>query len=132
MNALKIITYISLLFLNWIPRILCILFAIGISLFALDAFENNEGFWKTLLALLIHLIPAFIVIAVLALSWRWPWVGGVSYVLLGIAYLIWSSRSGRGSAIIYIPLFSIGILFLINWFLRKKIEEAKEAYEEGL
>ena len=132
MNAIKIITYFSLLFLNWIPRILCILFAIGISLFALDAFENNEGFWKTLLALLIHLIPTFIVIGVLVLSWRWPWVGGASYVLLGIAYLIWSSRSGRGSSIISIPLFSIGILFIINWFLRKKIEEAKEAYEEGM
>jgi len=132
MNALKIIIYISLLFLNWIPRILCILFAIGISLFALDAFENDEGFWKTLLALLIHLIPTFIVITVLVLSWRWPWVGGVIYVLLGISYLIWSSRSGRGSSIISIPLFSIGILFIINWFLRKKIEEAKEAYEEGL
>ena len=132
MNALKVIIYISLLFLNWVPRILCILFAIGISLFALDAFDNDEGFWKTLLALLIHLIPTFIVIAVLLLSWRWPWVGGVIYVLLGISYLIWSSRSGRESSIISIPLFSIGILFIINWFLRKKIEEAKEAYEEGL
>jgi len=132
MNGLKIIIYLSLLFIKWIPRILCIIFAIGISLFALDAFDNDEGFWKTLLALLIHLIPTLIVIAVLVLSWRWPWVGGISYISLGIAYLIWASKSGRGSEIIYIPLFSIGILFLINWFLRKKIEEVQEAYEEGL
>ena len=132
MNALKVIIYILLLFLNWVPRILCIIFAIGISLFALDAFDNDEGFWKTLLALLLHLIPTLVVIAVLVPSWRWPWIGGISYVLIGIAYLIWSSQSGRGSAIISIPLFSIGILFLINWFLRNKIKEAQEAYEEGL
>lgn len=130
MNTLKIISYTSLLFLNWIPRILCIIFAAFSSLFAMDVFVNESGFWKTLLNLLMHLIPTFLVITILVFSWKRPWIGGITYILLGIAYIIWSSQTDRGSHIIDIPLFSIGIIFLINWFLRKEIKKAQEAYEE--
>ncbi|HEY3390706.1 MAG TPA: hypothetical protein VGK38_14105 [Prolixibacteraceae bacterium] len=131
MNTLKIIIYTSLLFLHWIPRILGVIFALAISLFATDVLDNGSGFWKTLLAVIIHLIPSFILITVLVLSWKRPWIGGIGYILLGIVYIIWSSQSGRGSQIIDIPLFSAGILFLINWFLRKQIKIAKDAYEQG-
>ena len=51
--------------LFWTPRILCILFAIFLSLFALDVFGEGLGFWKTILALLIHLVPVYIVVIVL-------------------------------------------------------------------
>jgi hypothetical protein len=33
--------------------ILCILFAVFLSLFALDVFDEHLGFWKTLLALAV-------------------------------------------------------------------------------
>jgi len=32
-------------------------------LFALDVLSEGYGFWKTLLALLIHLVPVYIVLA---------------------------------------------------------------------
>jgi hypothetical protein len=46
-------------------------FAGFISLFALDAFEENPGFWNSTLALLIHLIPTGLLQLILAVSWRW-------------------------------------------------------------
>lgn len=117
-----------LLLLHWSPRVLCIIFAVFISLFALDAFDQGTSFLKTALALLIHLIPTIIIVLVLILSWRWSWIGGISYILLGIVYIIWSSKTGRGSHIIDFPLFLIGFLFLADWILRKKVKEAQAIY----
>ena len=127
---MKTVIYSLLLILLWAPRILCILFAIFISFFAFDVFDQGTGFWKTLLALLIHLIPTFLIIFILILSWKRTWIGGISYILIGVAYIIWSSQTNRGSQIIYIPLLLVGILFLTSWFLRKKIKEAQAAYWE--
>jgi hypothetical protein len=56
--------------LFWSPRILCLLFAAFISIFAADVLGEGYGFWKTILALLIHLIPTWLVLIVLAVSWR--------------------------------------------------------------
>jgi len=41
--------------LFWTPRLACLGFAIFLSLFALDVFSEGNGFWKTILGLLIHL-----------------------------------------------------------------------------
>ena len=64
--------------LFWTPRVLCLLFAVFLSLFALDVFNEGYGFWKTILALFMHLVPTSIVLAVLAISWRWEWAGALS------------------------------------------------------
>jgi hypothetical protein len=47
--------------LTWLPRIPGMLFAVFISLFALDVFSEEKGFLQTLIALLMHLIPTFII-----------------------------------------------------------------------
>jgi hypothetical protein len=125
---MKTLTYSLLLFFLWAPRILTILFAIFISFFAFDVFGQGTGFCKTLLALMMHLIPTFLLVIILIFSWKRPWIGGICFILLGIAYIIWSSQSGRGASFIYIVLFVVGILFLASWFLRKAIKEAQAAY----
>ena len=107
--------------LFWTPRVFCILFALFVSLFALDVFGEGLGFWKTILALFIHLIPTYIVIAVLVAAWRWEWIGGVLFIFLGVLYIyMWR---GHWSAYLVIsgPLFLLGGLFLLNWFYREEI-----------
>lgn len=103
--------------LFWTPRILCILFALFVSVFALDVFGEGYGFWKMILALLIHLIPTGIILVILALSWRWEWVGGILFIILGVWYIVMTR--GRFAWFVYLgmsgPLFLIGVLFLINW-----------------
>jgi len=103
--------------LFWTPRVLCILFAVFISLFALDVFGEGYTFWEMLLGFLIHLIPTGIVLVVLVISWRWEWVGGILFIALGVAYLVMSWNKFHWSAYVAIsgPLFLIGVLFLISW-----------------
>ena len=109
--------------LFWTPRILCILFAAFISLFALDVFGKGYGFWETIWALLMHLVPTALVLIALAVSWRWEWIGGLLFVALGVWYIIisWNKFHWTTYLIISGPLFLIGALFLANWRFRSEL-----------
>ena len=115
--------------LFWLPRILCLLFAAFLSVFALDVFGEGYGFWKTVLALLVHLIPTWIILIVLAISWRWEWVGAILFTALGVLYpvLFW----GRFVWYVYLimsgSLLLIGGLFLLNWLFRKELRASPDA-----
>ena len=84
----------------WMPRILCVLFAVFISLFALDVFGMGYGFWGTIVALLMHLVPTVIILIALAIAWRWEWIGAILFVALGVWYVIMdlSHLAGSGYA----------------------------------
>ena len=109
--------------LFWTPRILCILFAGFLSIFAADVFGEHYGFWKTILALVMHLIPTWIILIVLVVSWRREWVGGTLFIALGALYLIWSWGRFHWSAYLAIsgPLLLIGVLFWVNWLHRAQL-----------
>lgn len=110
--------------LYWAPRALCIAFALFISLFALDVFNEQKGFWVTSLALLIHLVPTFLVLLLLAVSWRREWIGGILF-LLGVLYVVWAWNKPFGvwSTLLLIagPLVLTGALFLLNWRYRDEL-----------
>jgi len=109
--------------LFWTPRILCILFAMFLSMFALDVFDDGSGFWKTLLALLIHLTPVYLVVIALVLAWRWGWIGAVLFTALAVFYLVWAWGRMHWSAYVFIsgPLALLGVLFLFNWIYREQL-----------
>ena len=104
----------------WTPRVLCILFAVFISLFAFDVFEAGRGFLETSVALLFHLIPTMIIVAVLVVSWRREWIGGILFIALGIFLMIWAWDRGHWAVTASMsgPLLLVGILFLLNWRFR--------------
>jgi hypothetical protein len=110
----------------WMPRILCVLFAVFVSLFALDVFGEGYGFWETLVALLMHLIPTGIVLISLAIAWRWEWIGAILFVALGIWYIImaWGKFDWITYLLISGPLFLIGALFLVNWLFPAELGRA--------
>ena len=109
--------------LYWTPRILCLLFAGFLSIFALDVFSEDHGFWQTVAALLMHLIPSAIVVVLLAIAWRWELVGAYVFAALGVLYLLMAW--GRFPLSVYFtisgPLFLIAGLFLANWLLRAEL-----------
>jgi Flp pilus assembly protein protease CpaA len=115
--------------LYWSPRILAIAFAVFISIFALDVFGENHGFWPTALAFSIHMIPTMIVVAILIAAWRWEWVGAVVYALLTALYLWWGlpRRPLLGVLMIATPLLVIAGLFLADWIERAKLRLALTA-----
>lgn len=108
-------------FLQWCPRILVLLFAAFISLFALDVFHEHHGIWNTALALAMHLIPTALLLILLALAWRWEWVGSIAFPALGVFYLVrfWGRFHWSAYVLIAGPLMLIGTLFLLNWTRRR-------------
>jgi hypothetical protein len=109
--------------LFWTPRVLCILLAVFLSMFALDVFSEAYSFGETILALLIHLIPTCLVVLMLAIAWRRDWVGTLVFTALAVSYVVWSRRLDW-ILVISGPLFLISILFLLNWVHNKRLEHA--------
>jgi len=108
--------------LFWTPRILAMLYIAFLSMFALDVLSEEHGFWRILAALSIHLIPAFILIVVLILAWRWEWIGAALYAAAGVVYVAQVLERSLAPAIkmnwiltIGGPTFLVAALFLANW-----------------
>jgi hypothetical protein len=95
-------------------------------MFALDVFDEYHGFWNVTRALMMHLIPTWIVLGVLVVSWRWEWVGGALFTGLGGFYILqfWGRFSWGTYAVIAGPLVLLGGLFLANWLYRKRLRVA--------
>jgi hypothetical protein len=111
--------------LYWAPRALCITYAVFISMFALDVFKEGQGFWITILALMMHLIPTFLILIILAVSWRREWIGGILFIVLGVLYVVtsWNKPFGHLTTFLLVagPLELNGALFLINWHCRGEL-----------
>lgn len=107
--------------LYWSPRVLCILFTLFISMFALDIFAEGYGFWETIVGLFMHLVPTWIILAALIIAWRWEWVGGIVFPAIGMFFAF--RFGGPNNWLIYfvflgLPLL-IGALFLLDWWYRR-------------
>ena len=121
----------SIKLFHWLPRILGILAILFISLFAADAFAPGLTIWQQLGAFLIHLIPSFILLAFLIVAWKWEFIGGIFFMVIGLVFtpVIFMLNYNRNDSIwlslviiltITIPFIVVGILFLISHRLKKK------------
>ena len=106
--------------LYWSPRALGILFALFISLFALDVFSEGYGLGEAVIAFLIHLVPTYIVVIALIIAWRWEAVGALLFA--AVAALYWVMSRGE-TWIIPAPLLVVALLFLLNWAYGKRRKE---------
>ena len=115
--------------LYWTPRILGILFALFISLFALDVFGEGYGFWESVGAFLIHLVPTFVILIALFVAWRREWIGAILFVGLGMFYLVVFRGDFDWITFLIIagPLFLIGALFFVNWLYRAQLRDENAA-----
>lgn len=97
----------------WLPRVLAIAFLLFISLFALDTLSDPQ--W--LLALLIHLIPSYVIGALILLSWKNTRLGGATFIAAGILFLFFTQFQG---GILSVPAIVIGCLFLGSTLAMKR------------
>ena len=116
-------------FVYWTPRILAILLILFLMIFSLDVFEPGLTGWQIVIGLFMHILPSLILAIVLWISWKYEIVGGVAFIIAGIAHMVFSVLrvdvepwyiSSAASLIIDVPAFLVGILFLIGWFKKKK------------
>lgn len=103
-------------------RLLSGLYAAFLSIFSMDVFGEHLGFWKTILALFMHLIPVWLVLLILWISWKRPLVGGIIYPLLGILYIVFAWRRFIFITYLFIagPMFLLGGLYLADYYQRRK------------
>jgi hypothetical protein len=95
-------------------------------MFALDVFGAGYSFWEAILALLMHLVPVYLILIALAIAWRWEWVGSILFMALGVLYIIsaWGQFSWDAYLVMAGPAFLIGLLFLIDWLEREDLRTA--------
>ena len=103
----------------WTPRILTILAILFMMMFSLDVFGGNEPIYMQLVGFLIHNIPAFALMGVLAISWKWEFAGGIVFMVSSVVMsILFKGFQGNPASLIVVgPFFLIGVLFLIHHFL---------------
>jgi hypothetical protein len=116
----------SVIRFHWIPRILAIVAILFVSMFALDAFTPDKSLQKQISDFLVHLIPSFVLLLLLIISWRYELAGGILFLLAGLFFipLIYSMNYQRTHSI-WIPVFVVlminipfvitGILFILSY-----------------
>jgi len=121
----------SIRIFHWLPRILCILAILFISLFAADAFKPGFTIWQQLGAFFLHLIPSFILLAFLIVAWKWELIGGIIFMVIGLAFspFIFMHNYKMNHSVdvslgiimlITFPFVVAGILFIISHNKKKK------------
>lgn len=105
----------------WSPRILGIAVSFVLSLFALDAFTSGRPLDRAMADFAMHLVPALAVLAVVAMAWRRPWMGGVVFVLLAAAYALAARSRLDWVLAISGPLLVVGLLFLWSWRSQQRL-----------
>ncbi len=106
-----------------------------ISMFALDAFQPGMTIWQQLGDFLMHLIPSFILLAFLLIAWKWEFVGGLIFTIIGVVFTpiiyvhnyrmnqsVWISL--EVVLLITVPFIVVGVLFMVSHFRKKKMRSA--------
>lgn len=117
--------------LFWTPRILCILAILFVSMFALDSFAPELTLIQQIGAFLMHLVPSFVLLALLVVAWRWELIGGLIFILIGIVFspIIYQHNFRMNHSVmislqvillITFPFIVVGSLFVVHHFFRMK------------
>ncbi|HOO68167.1 MAG TPA: hypothetical protein PLC53_02230 [Bacilli bacterium] len=117
-------------FVYWIPRILSIILILLLTMLSFDVISDEYTIWEIILGLFMHNIPTIILLIALIISWKHEIVGGIIFNLAGLLYiglLVYNRVEFitmlEMAATLSGPAFLIGILFIINWFQKKKVSE---------
>jgi len=121
----------SIKVLHWTPRIICILAILFISMFALDAFSPELTVWQQISNFFIHLIPSYILIAILTIAWKREFVGGIIFTILGLGLspFIFLHNFNMNHSVgmslgiilaITFPFILVGVLFILSYFMKMK------------
>jgi hypothetical protein len=96
-------------FLVWTSRVLGLLVCLFLAAFALDSVDEGIG------AFVLHLRPAALLLLVVLVSWRWPWIGAGVFFAAAALYAV--TMQERPTWVLWIsgPLLATGILYFASW-----------------
>ncbi len=113
--------------LYWTPRILSLIFIAFLFLMSFDVFGEGGNIWQIIGAFILHSLPALVLLAVLLVAWKREIVGGIGFILAGLAYIVlvfWSDFEWyklAWAAQISGLAWLTGVLFLIGWRKKKRL-----------
>jgi hypothetical protein len=117
---------------HWLPRIICILAILFVSLFAADSFNTEYTVWQQLGAFFMHLIPSFVLLFLLYVAWKKEYIGGIIFTFIGLVmspfiflhnYNVNHFSIGQSLGVILIvnfPFIIAGVLFIISSYIKKR------------
>lgn len=114
-----------------LPRVLCILAILFISMFAMDSFDPALSLGKQITGFLIHLIPSYILTALLLIAWKSEKVGGIIFILIGVIFtpIVFLQNYNMNQSIgmsllinlmITMPFVLVGVLFLMSHRIKRR------------
>jgi hypothetical protein len=107
--------------LHWTPRVLAIAFAVFITLFSLDVFQEGYHGMRMVQALVMHLLPTTgVIVAALLLAWQWPWLGALLFAAAGTFYALTTVQHPVWILVIAGPMFVTAVLFLADALVRRR------------
>ncbi|MCL4805613.1 MAG: hypothetical protein KJ046_15025 [Anaerolineae bacterium] len=106
--------------LHWAPRVTGVLYAVFISLFALDVWGTGASFWEELAAFLIHLLPVYLILIALFVAWWNSWLGGILFIFLATLFsLLFGWRDPVTLLLLALPPTVTGLLFMADGCISK-------------
>ena len=104
------------LWLTWTPRVLAIAYALFLALFGLDVFDGSAPLWQEFLGFLIHSVPTFIIIALTVVAWKWRDIGGLVFIILDLAFVLFFRwwQHPLTFLVLGLPPLVIGLLFIFS------------------
>jgi len=99
--------------LFWTPRVLALLFIAFFIVMSFDAFDGVSAWYLQLAGFIIHLIPAFVLIAIYFVARKKPWIGGWIYVGIGVFFTFFFGQNDfLNGFLVALPIWVAGLLFL--------------------
>jgi len=132
----------SISLFHWLPRIICILAILFVSMFALDAFAPGLTIWQQIGGFLIHLIPSYILLAMLIVAWKWEYSGGITFTITGLAFCVSVfllnhnrnqfsvAQSAVNALLVAFPFVIVGVLFIVSYKKKKGKAEAETKHQQ--
>jgi len=102
-----------------------------ISMFSIDALNSELTIWQQIRSLSMHLIPSFVLILLLLLSWKRELIGGIIFMIIGLGFspiiFIYNFKMNQSIwmslgviSVITIPFAIVGVLFIVSHYRKKK------------
>jgi ABC-type molybdate transport system permease subunit len=97
--------------------ILGILYAFALLVFAADVFSKNQHISQTFIDLVLHLIPTIIILILVFVAHKRPYIGAIIFAVLAITYIItgWTVMHWSAHVLIAGPLLVISFSYIIAY-----------------
>ncbi len=100
----------------WLPRALAIIYLAFISMLSFNIFGGGYSWNGDWVALFIHFLPVYYLIALLITAWLYPPAAGAGFILIYMFIILFFKSFPQSEILLFfitLPPFVIGIMFLM-------------------